>query len=545
MILCDRQIKELAENGMIEPFEPKLIRQIEDRRVISYGLSSYGYDIRLSPLDFRVFQHIPGTVVNPKRFNAENLRSVELDSDTDGEFFILPAHSYGLGVAREWLNLPDDVTAICMGKSTYARCFTGYTKVKLVDGDFTFLELIERANAGDRLFGFGVLNNEIVVQELVNPRYIEHSSLVRVTLDSGEFIDCTPDHQFMLRNGFMCEAQHLKSGQSLRPIYQHHSHGYPTIYDSVKANTQSSRLLGWQAIHLMVWDCLVRMGFSRERQRNQHIHHIDGNIFNSHPSNLECISNSDHAKLHNEQDGRYLKGGDRFKWLYQNDPQFTQRICSRLHSEESKSKAKQNAQWWKHSEANQQNLSNARKRRWEETDQRSKQSELSKKTIGSIKRRDDITVDSLTMALLQAGTIRGAAKILNVDRSAFKRFPDVVSRFKNGDLQCNHKVVSVEPLFACVPTYCLTAPETGNFALSAGVFVSNCGVIANLTPAEAAWRGNLTLEFSNSSSADARIYANEGVVQLLFFRGEPCEVSYAARQGKYQNQAEVVTLARV
>ena len=74
---------------------------------------------------------------------------------------------------------------------------------------------------------------------------------------------------------------------------------------------------------------------------------------------------------------------------------------------------------------------------------------------------------------------------------------------------------------------------------------ARCGIIANLTPAEAGWRGHLTLEFSNSSSADCRIYANEGVVQLLFFEGQQCEVSYETRRGKYQDQPEQVTLARV
>jgi dCTP deaminase len=71
------------------------------------------------------------------------------------------------------------------------------------------------------------------------------------------------------------------------------------------------------------------------------------------------------------------------------------------------------------------------------------------------------------------------------------------------------------------------------------------GIIANVTPAEAQWIGNLTLEFSNSSPADCRIYANEGVVQLLFLQGEPCQVSYADRNGKYQNQTEKVTLSKV
>ncbi|MFP4007456.1 MAG: dCTP deaminase [Spirulinaceae cyanobacterium] len=122
MIQNDLWIKEMASKGMISPFEPQLIRRLEDLPVISYGLSSFGYDIRLSPNEFRVFRHIPGTVVDPKHFNPENLEPVELHHDQNGSFFILPAHSYGLGVALERLDVPDNITVLCIGKSTYARC---------------------------------------------------------------------------------------------------------------------------------------------------------------------------------------------------------------------------------------------------------------------------------------------------------------------------------------------------------------------------------------------------------------------------------------
>jgi dCTP deaminase len=64
---------------------------------------------------------------------------------------------------------------------------------------------------------------------------------------------------------------------------------------------------------------------------------------------------------------------------------------------------------------------------------------------------------------------------------------------------------------------------------------ARCGIIANVTPAEAGWKGYLTLEFSNSSAADCRIYAGEGVVQMIFLRGERCRTSYSARTGKYQD----------
>lgn len=128
MILNDIEISRLAQGGMITPYMGSLIREVSEdgpwntRRVISYGASSYGYDLRLSPKEFAIFRHVPGTVVDPKAFTPANLEPAELHHDDRGEFFILPAHSYGLGVALEHLGLPDDVTALFIGKSTYARC---------------------------------------------------------------------------------------------------------------------------------------------------------------------------------------------------------------------------------------------------------------------------------------------------------------------------------------------------------------------------------------------------------------------------------------
>jgi dCTP deaminase len=138
MLLSDIEISRLAQDGMIEPYVGSLIREVQEtrswsdgnrtitssgiRRVLSYGASSYGYDLRLSPKEFLIFRHIPGTVVDPKAFNPANLEPAELHSDEHGEFFILPAHSYGLGVAVERLQLPADITALFIGKSSMARC---------------------------------------------------------------------------------------------------------------------------------------------------------------------------------------------------------------------------------------------------------------------------------------------------------------------------------------------------------------------------------------------------------------------------------------
>lgn len=131
----DWRIRQLAAEGMISPFEPGKVRHVITgetpdganqlaARAISFGTSSYGYDLRLSPYEFRIFQHVPGLIVDPKAFDDRCLVPAELHVDQlDGSFFfILPAHTYALGVVIERLKLPANVTAQFIGKSTYARC---------------------------------------------------------------------------------------------------------------------------------------------------------------------------------------------------------------------------------------------------------------------------------------------------------------------------------------------------------------------------------------------------------------------------------------
>jgi dCTP deaminase len=123
-LLNDRSIMlRCSRDKMIEPYEGKLIREVDGRKVISYGLSSYGYDLRLSHKDFRVFRHRPGRLVNPKAFEPDFLEQSELIMDDQfGDYFILPGNSYALGSTVERVKMPQNVTAVCVGKSTYARC---------------------------------------------------------------------------------------------------------------------------------------------------------------------------------------------------------------------------------------------------------------------------------------------------------------------------------------------------------------------------------------------------------------------------------------
>ena len=111
------------DQGLIEPFEEKLIRSIEKRRIISCGLSSYGYDCRLARDEFKVFSPVTGTEIDPKNFDPNSLLDVPLRRTEDGsEYWLLPPHSYALGVTIERFNIPRKVTALAIGKSTLARC---------------------------------------------------------------------------------------------------------------------------------------------------------------------------------------------------------------------------------------------------------------------------------------------------------------------------------------------------------------------------------------------------------------------------------------
>jgi dCTP deaminase len=161
--------------------------------------------------------------------------------------------------------------------------------------------------------------------------------------------------------------------------------------------------------------------------------------------------------------------------------------------------------------------------------------------------REEITADAVRRALDEAGSIRGAARLLSCDRSVFRRFPEVLTSVWSRGGQRNHKVASVRELPGDHDVYCLTVPEAGNFALEAGVFVRNCGIIVNVTPLEPEWEGYVTLEFSNTTPLPARIYANEGVAQVIFLEAAPddvCETSYRDRGGKYQGQVGV-TLPKI
>lgn len=114
-IKSDKWIRRMAARGMIEPFEPNQVRSVEGRKIVSYGTSSYGYDIRCAN-EFKVFTNINSTIVDPKNFDTASF--VDVVSDV----CIIPPNSFALARTVEYFRIPRNVLTVCLGKSTYARC---------------------------------------------------------------------------------------------------------------------------------------------------------------------------------------------------------------------------------------------------------------------------------------------------------------------------------------------------------------------------------------------------------------------------------------
>lgn len=115
-IKSDRWItKASQEQGMISPFEASQVRQTNNGRIISYGVSSYGYDVRCAD-EFKIFTNINSTIVDPKAFDNKNFIDVKSD------VCIIPPNSFALARTVEYFRIPRHILTICLGKSTYARC---------------------------------------------------------------------------------------------------------------------------------------------------------------------------------------------------------------------------------------------------------------------------------------------------------------------------------------------------------------------------------------------------------------------------------------
>jgi deoxycytidine triphosphate deaminase len=557
-IKSDKWIRRMAEQSkMIEPFAAEQVRFADGHKIVSYGTSSYGYDVRCSR-EFKIFTNINSTIVDPKAFDEKSFVDVQAD------VCIIPPNSFALARTVEYFRIPRSTLVVCLGKSTYARCFSADTRVALVDGTApTLEEMAERHLRGEMFWGYSIgANGRLVVTLLEAPRFIGRDSLLEIELDSGAVIRATPDHDFMRRDGRMSQASKLCPGDALMPLYRESARGYEMVYQPLTGHLYPTHRLAdeWNLSHGIYADIA-----------GTHRHHIDFDRANNRPTNLIRMDATEHIRLHNSES--YGAGFDAEAHGAAISEVLERLALNPVWRENfSNAQSRRARQFWSDeryaqmranliecrlnpSQATRDAHSRAMRRRYSDPMERVRQSQISARVWAqddgsrrsrqadiarTIKLRQEITADVVRAALDTTGSIRGAADLLECDRSVFRRFPAVLAKFRGSPAYRNHKVVAVREVPGDHDVYCLTVPEAGNFALQSGVFVSNCGIIVNVTPLEPEWEGHVTLEFSNTTPLPAKIYANEGVAQMLFFESdEVCATSYKDRGGKYQGQRGV------
>jgi dCTP deaminase len=424
--------------------------------------------------------------------------------------------------------------------------------------------MARRAEDREMFWGYALGDRGRVEVALLDaPRLIGRDQLLEVELDDGATIRCTPDHDFVLRDGRYLAAGELRVGDALMPLYRTVARGYESLYQPLTGYPEPTHRLAdaWNVRNAIYGDL-----------PGTHRHHRDHDRRNNNPWNIERIEAADHTRLHNE-----ITFGEEFdpephsrairdalaapregsSWRLNFSRVQRERALAFWRQEEYAEarevlRAKHVARWTPDARAevsarmrphyadpeNRKVAADRQRQIWEgaPADRRDRQRDIAR----VIRLRPEVTREVALRALHETGSVRGAARALDCDRSVFRRFPGLVDEFRGTQRRLNHKVAAIRGIPGDHDVYCLTVPEAGNFALDAGVFVRNCGIVVNVTPLEPGWEGYLTLEISNTTPLPAKIYAGEGIAQLLFFEGdEEPEVAYSDRKGKYQRQTGV------
>jgi len=392
-------------------------------------------------------------------------------------------------------------------------CFTKDTKVRLTDGrDLSFGELVEEDMTGKKNYAYSVTENgEIAITKIKNPRLTrKETEIIEVILDNGERIECTPNHRFMLKDGTYKEAQYLKSGNSLMPLYLRFS----TIEDDSNAvgyqMVFQPRLNLWNFVHVLAdkWNLRHRK-YLKSQGRIRH--HLDFNKLNNNPDNIMRMNWKEHWQNHYRFTSLKHRTDESYRIkLAEGRKKFWENQANR--DDYSLRMRRRNLMNWQkasYREKMREFLSRVNKRyALEHPEVIQKRSETATKTLKKLwqmPRYRALFHEKIVQANKKRITnLTGKKKFLNIchyllehgfdlNRDNFERtrkdifggeayttWDKGLGKYYNNDLNLvffdfnqNHKVKKVEFLKKRADVYDLTIEKTHNFALAAGVFVHN------------------------------------------------------------------------
>ncbi|MFN6539190.1 MAG: RtcB family protein [Nostoc sp. EkiNYC01] len=331
-------------------------------------------------------------------------------------------------------------------------CFVGDTLIPLVDGKlYSIKDLAER---NEEFIVYSCTSTGKVVTAKAKARLTRRNApLLKVILDNGEEIICTPDHQFMLRDGNYEEAQHLHSGTSLMPFYSKtDKDGYTLI-----AQPYSGR---WQKAHWIIARSGLLGKVAKFEGQRIVIHHQNFNESDNRPENLKFMGDRDHSAYH-----RSLVEHNQH-WQ---SPEFEKK---RLAALARKAATPEGYEYY--AARGTQHILNYMQQ----------QSEHFRQAVAGNGERGKhylVTYNQSDKGRAKSQEIANRYYTCDICNAQVKT-PIGLHNHRKKEHQCNHKVVAVLSLDYTQDVYCLTVPEYHNFALKAGVFVHNCGMMAMKTP---------------------------------------------------------------
>ncbi len=589
----DHWIRKMAlEHGMIEPFAPNQVR----KGVISYGVSSYGYDIRVAD-EFKIFTNVYSAVVDPKDFDPRSM------VDFKGDVCIIPPNSFALARTVEYFRIPRGVLTVCLGK-----CLTGDTRV--VDAETgAYLPIAEAAHLG-RTVGL----QDWQMASLPVSRFVPNGvkPVYELTTRSGLRIKATANHPFRQLEGWT-PLSDLRPGDRIAvareiPVFgrtplpdwealllglmiaegQCHTPGHspvftnkdPVLVDLLRRCVREGELgevsfkgqMGYRLVNrkgrgrkmtgqpnraaqwLARYELNVRAGekfvpqaiFTAPRRQVrlflQALFSGDGSIYASDESffleytskSRRLIEDVHHLLLRfgifSLIRGKRTQVGTHAYRIQITDREQILRFMNLIgfYPQTLKQRRAEDEilpRLAEHPQRQRSNFDTLPPEAWPFLHRAAAQAGVSLRSTGVLH-----TSPTQSLPYTIARTVAAATQSPALSALAEGPVWDTVKSVRYAGEE---------------EVYDLTVPQAHNFVANDFIVhnstYARCGIIVNVTPFEPEWEGYVTLEISNTTPLPAKIYANEGIAQVLFFEAdEECEVSYADKKGKYQQQKDIV-----
>ncbi len=547
------------QHGMIDPFSPQQVRVSDGHKIVSYGTSSYGYDVRCAD-EFKIFTNINSTIVDPKNFDEKSF------VDFKGPVCIIPPNSFALASTVEFFRIPRTVLTVCLGK-----CVTGDTRV--ADADTGAYVPITQMQWGKRTMAWDGRRLKPAKVSAFIPQ--GRREIFELRTRTGLRIRATANHPFRMLDRWVSLSD-LRPGDRIAvareiPLFGKtpipeweatllglmssegqcdtpgHSPTYTTADPAMVALLESAMAAsGLQKLELNVGagekfvpqtiftapEPLVRLFLQALFSGDGSIYHSDAGLF------LEYYSKS--RRLIEDVHHLLLRFGI-FSLIREKTTTIGTLACKiQITDKDQILRFAQRVGFSPGSvkqrllEATVLPMITAQPRCKSNFDTLPKEAWV---LAGAAVRVGGLSLNSLDIhtSPSQSMPMSAAAQVALMTGDPY------LSPLVDGPAW--DEVERIEPA-GVEEVFDITVPTLHNFVANDFIVhnstYARCGIIVNVTPLEPEWEGHVTLEFSNTTPLPAKIYANEGVAQMLFFESdEVCETSYRDRGGKYQGQRGV------